>query len=268
MNKSKTILNRTWQALLILSMLMSGLAVAQPVAAAASEGVVACASYHTVLKGETLFKIGLKYNMVWTKIAEANGITNPDKIYAGQKLCIPASDQAAEQYVLALTDVNIRKGPGMSYGIITILHAGQKALVTGRSVDLYWWRVICPDGKIGECYVTANTKYTELIAGPGAGGKPEVVPTFSITAVVRNKTVSIQTANFPKNEDFVVRMGAYGTKGVKGTYVTTVNSGAGGTLNFTFNIPAEFKGSSRIAIRLESASGRYSYNWFWNTTTK
>ena len=43
---------------------------------------------HIVQRGETLFKIGLKYNLRWTVIQAANGLTGT-KIYAGQRLIIP-----------------------------------------------------------------------------------------------------------------------------------------------------------------------------------
>ena len=38
------------------------------------------------------------------------------------------------------------------------------------------------------------------------------------------------------------------------------------TVTGTFNIPAEFKGASLIAIRLDGPGGWHSYNWFWNYT--
>jgi hypothetical protein len=103
--------------------------------------------------------------------------------------------------------------------------------------------------------------------GPTATQRPPfVTPTFSITGVTRNATVSIQTANFPANDTFTVTMGAFGTRGVGGTVVGTFNSGAGGTLAATFNIPASMANADRIAIRLESpTSGYFSYNWFWNS---
>jgi nucleoid-associated protein YgaU len=47
------------------------------------------ASY-TVVEGDNLFRIGLKYNMSWKKLAEENNISNPDVIEAGQVLTIPA----------------------------------------------------------------------------------------------------------------------------------------------------------------------------------
>ncbi len=104
--------------------------------------------------------------------------------------------------------------------------------------------------------------------GPTATQRPPfVTPTFTITGVVRDATVSIQTANFPANDNFVVTMGAYGTQGVGGVNVGTFNSGAGGALAATFNVPASMAGVDRIAIRLQSpTSGYYSYNWFWNNT--
>lgn len=61
-------------------------------------------------------------------------------------------------------------------------------------------------------------------------------------------------------------MGKFGTRGVNGVLVTTIDLGKGGTFTATFDIPDALKGTSPIAIRLESASGYFSYNWFYNTT--
>ena len=49
---------------------------------------------HIVQAGETLFTIGLKYGIVWTKIAAANGIAG-DTVYAGQRLVIPINGASA-----------------------------------------------------------------------------------------------------------------------------------------------------------------------------
>ena len=103
---------------------------------------------------------------------------------------------------------------------------------------------------------------------PTPAGTPTVkIPTFKIDAVTRDQSVTITTANFPANDSFEVLMGAFGTRGVKGTKVDTVSSGQGGSFTATFSIPASMKGSRLIAIRLQSpTSGYYSYNWFHNTT--
>lgn len=75
--------------LLALILVVGGLVFAVSPASAAD-----CRAQHTVQRGETLYLIGRKYNMTWDKIARANNITKPDKIYAGQVLCIPASTRA------------------------------------------------------------------------------------------------------------------------------------------------------------------------------
>lgn len=46
---------------------------------------------HTVAAGENLYRIGLQYGISWVAIAQENGITNPDRIYAGQVLNLPGS---------------------------------------------------------------------------------------------------------------------------------------------------------------------------------
>jgi LysM repeat protein len=46
-------------------------------------------TYYVVQPGDNLFRIGLKYGISWTLIAEANGLTNPNYIVPGQVLKIP-----------------------------------------------------------------------------------------------------------------------------------------------------------------------------------
>lgn len=91
------------------------------------------------------------------------------------------------------------------------------------------------------------------------------IPTFTITGVEKGITVTIKAQNFPVSEKFTVKMGAYGTMGIGGVVVGTQESG-NGSFTATYDIPASLKASTRIAIRLQStASGYYSYNWFWNS---
>ncbi len=46
-------------------------------------------TYYVVQPGENLFRIGLRFGLSWTLIAEANGIVNPHYIVTGQVLKIP-----------------------------------------------------------------------------------------------------------------------------------------------------------------------------------
>lgn len=44
---------------------------------------------YVVQPGDRLFRIALRYDMGWTRLAEYNGITDPNSIYPGQVLQIP-----------------------------------------------------------------------------------------------------------------------------------------------------------------------------------
>ncbi|MBW6465371.1 MAG: hypothetical protein K0B06_02565 [Brevefilum sp.] len=115
-------------------------------------------------------------------------------------------------------------------------------------------------------YFAYNWFYNNTTAAqplPGYAG----IPTFSITAVVKDDSVTIKANNFPPNYDFKVLMGKMGTRGIGGTHVTTFNSEIGGSFEGTFDIPAALAGEYQIAIRLESTTGGfYAYNWFYNNT--
>jgi hypothetical protein len=93
-------------------------------------------------------------------------------------------------------------------------------------------------------------------------------PTFSIVSVVADKTVTIKTYNLPANDKFDVTMGPMGTRGVNGIKVDSVDSGSGGTKNYTFNIPSSLAGSYQISIRMQSPTSKYyAFNWFYNNTS-
>ena len=100
---------------------------------------------------------------------------------------------------------------------------------------------------------------------PGYAG----FPTFAITNVIRNQTVSIITHNLPPDDQFQVTMGLMGTRGIGGYIVGTIDTGANDIQTYTYAIPVALYGVSEIAIRLQSVSGSnyYAYNWFHNATT-
>jgi hypothetical protein len=94
------------------------------------------------------------------------------------------------------------------------------------------------------------------------------VPTFTITSVDRNDSVTIKGYNFTRRDTYTVYMNYYGTLGKWGIEVDTQWVGKDGRFTATYKIPWELRGLERIAIRLESENtSYYSYNWFWNHTT-
>jgi Tol biopolymer transport system component len=69
-------------------------------------------------------------------------------------------------YVLAMQDVPMFSGDDDSYEQIGTIFGGQTALVTGQSLETNWWRVICPDDTIGDCWLTDDTAYTVPVDTP------------------------------------------------------------------------------------------------------
>jgi len=103
-------------------------------------------------------------------------------------------------------------------------------------------------------------------SGALAAADAATVPTFTIQSVVKDTSVTIYTYNFPANDTFDVMMNVMGTRGVNGIKVGSLNSGGGGSLSATYNIPDALKGDKQIAIRVQanSGSGYYAFNWFYN----
>lgn len=90
--------------------------------------------------------------------------TNPEP------LPIPAASAGIStevQLIQANVNVNIRSGPGTNYGIVGKVFAGQTAQVTGVMPDSSWWRVICPDGSVGSCFVVNDPSFVQLATTPG-----------------------------------------------------------------------------------------------------
>ncbi len=112
---------------------------------------------------------------------------------------------------------------------------------------------------------------------PGMWGKmvhywrpATTVPTIKIIAVVEDESVTFETRNFPADEDFTVTMGKMYTRGINGIEVGSFNSGDGGKLEQTFEIPEELFGSYKISIRASTdhAFPYFAYNWFYNNSTE
>jgi hypothetical protein len=74
--------------LLVVCLLVAQLVIGTTIAAAAPPAYGP--TYHRVRCGETLSSIGRLYGVNAYAIARANGLANPNYIYAGQVLLIPA----------------------------------------------------------------------------------------------------------------------------------------------------------------------------------
>jgi hypothetical protein len=57
-------------------------------------------------------------------------------------------------------------GPGETNTEIGVVAGGMTAAVTGVSADGLWWRVICPDGTEGDCWISADPQLTQPTTAP------------------------------------------------------------------------------------------------------
>ena len=117
------------------------------------------------------------------RFLEATTAANPDANTGAtpEPLPIPAAANVVTstvQTILALVDVNIRSGPGTNYGIVGNIAAGQVALVTGAMPDGSWWRVICPDDSVGNCFVINDPSLTQPATPPGGSDPTGTTATY------------------------------------------------------------------------------------------
>ena len=64
-----------------------------------------CSNAHTVVRGDTLSRIGYRYGVSWSVLASYNHIANPNLIYVGQTVCIPARGAYSYSYAPARVPV-------------------------------------------------------------------------------------------------------------------------------------------------------------------
>jgi uncharacterized protein YraI len=163
-------------------------------AAPTEQTIVGCTEYHTVQRGETLYRIARRYGTTYQALQRLNNLPDANRIRVGQRLCVqanattsdaPVVQPTSQQFIMALQTVRIRTGPGTQYAVIGSLFEGMTAQVTGISSDDRWWRVICPDGTQGSCWVSADQSLT----------RPIEVPNQVNEATVNSISVEVRESN-------------------------------------------------------------------------
>ena len=93
-------------------------------------------------------------------------LTKPAQPPAGPTPVAAGAQPTDVKFVMALDNVVIRGGPAERAPKIGVVYEGQIAKVTGASADKAWWRVICPDDTVGECWMSADAKLTKPTVPP------------------------------------------------------------------------------------------------------
>ena len=171
------------------------------------------------------------------------------------------------QYVMALTDVNIRSGPGTSYNVVGWVADGQSAKVTGMSSNGSWWRVVCPDGSIGSCWMTAGTQYTQAASAPATA-----VPACTHSASL------VSDVSVPDGTQFAPTTGFNKTWRIKNSGTCTWDSRyqlihhAGSTLGSisnSFPLPGIVAPGQTVDLTVSlvspAAAGNYQSDWLLQT---
>lgn len=113
----------------------------------------------------------------------------------------------------------------------------------GRPYTIYTGTVLCiPTG-------TWNGGGQGGIPVYNAGGRTW---SFSVTNVVANANVTVQTLSFPSNVFFEVRFGRWNNTGQYDWVLLPekLDTGNGGATSYTFNIPASLSGANQLVLRL------------------
>lgn len=87
----------------------------------------AAGGVHIVQPGETLASIAARYGTTWSALASANNIFNPNTIYAGQRLIIPAGPPPAPRYY------TVQQGDGI-YAIARRFGVSPQAIITANNL--------------------------------------------------------------------------------------------------------------------------------------
>ena len=88
--------------------------------------------------------------------------------------------------------------------------------------------------------------------------------TITVDSVTPGGDVQLTFDNLPSNQTFMVEMAAGGSLGA-GPVVATFDTGSGGTLTGTFEILADVRTESSIAVRIDNGAGLSAFTTFDNT---
>jgi LysM repeat protein len=143
---------------LFITIVVSLLAVMPAMAAPAlspSESAAAAPGYHMVRVGETLFSIGRLYGVNAWAIASANGLKNPNRIYAGQWLYIPHGGYAPHPGPGPKPGPGPYPGPGFRCHVVRF---GETLSSIGRLYGRSPWSIAAANGIYNLNYIYAGQR--------------------------------------------------------------------------------------------------------------
>jgi lipoprotein-anchoring transpeptidase ErfK/SrfK len=134
---------------------------------------------YMVQEGEHLSMIARRYGMTWPVLAQVNGIVDPNHVYAGQELIIPALDEAGGIIDMGII-TPIQGGPGPTTNI------GKQIIVDLSDSRIYAYQ----DGVL----------IRNVLVSTGLPGTPTVQGDFTIRSRVRSQRMTGPGYDLPNVE--------------------------------------------------------------------
>ena len=110
---------------------------------------------------------------------------------------------------------------------------------------------------------------TPVPATPSTSTDSSAKLSIQVSAVEKNKAITVRASSFPANTNFTVRVGPYATFSKQQVTTGTINSGNGGSFEFKVELPGIVKDVALVTVRLDSytsAGHLYAYNAFTNVS--
>jgi uncharacterized protein YgiM (DUF1202 family) len=106
---------------------------------------------------------------------------------------LPVTDGGMPTAVVNTGVLNVRSGPGVSYGVVTVTYQGYVVNLLGRNANATWAKVELPSGMKG--WVNASLIYASVPLGnlPNLDGTTAPAPPVSGTAVVATGALNVRS---------------------------------------------------------------------------
>lgn len=122
---------------------------------------------HVVQPNENLYRIGLQYGISWVVLAEANNITNPNRIVVGQVLTIPSEGD---------DDDTPTPTPPPDEETTYVVQPGDNLYRIGRMFDMSWVEIAEANGIVNPNRILVG----QVLTIPGSAPAEEVTHTVQL----------------------------------------------------------------------------------------
>lgn len=154
-----------------------------PASGSASTASTAPSTTITVGPGDTLFSIASRYHTTVAALAAANGITNPNVVYAGAHLRLPGQSMALASYTVPASGGSsglpaqlLAHPDRLSLRPDFVEAASEYGVPASLLEALCWWEsgwqtsVVSSTGAIGLCQIEPSTaNFVDTVLYPGSG---------------------------------------------------------------------------------------------------